>query len=41
MAKFVADRATLATLFPRGIDIVLCAGNMIAALPRTTRIEVT
>ena len=41
VAEFVADRAALASLFPRGIDIVLCAGSMIAALPRTTRIEVT
>ena len=41
VAEFVADRAALASLFPRGIDIVLCAGGMIAALPRTTRIEVT
>ncbi len=36
---FVARRAALAGLFPRGIDIVLCAGARIAALPRTTRIE--
>lgn len=36
---FVAARAELAPLFPRGLDIVLCAGRCIAALPRTTRIE--
>ena len=36
---FVAARAALAPLFPRGLDIVLCAGSHIAALPRTTRIE--
>ncbi len=35
---FVAARAALAPIFPRGIDIVLCAGDRIAALPRTTRI---
>lgn len=31
-------RANLAT-FPRGIDVVLCAGGTVAALPRTTRVE--
>ena len=36
---FVAERAALAGLFPRGIDIILCAGALIAGLPRTTRIE--
>ncbi|MXP63400.1 phosphonate C-P lyase system protein PhnH [Roseomonas sp. M0104] len=25
--------------YPRGVDIILCAGEAIAALPRTTRIE--
>ncbi len=38
-AGFVAARAALARLAPRGLDIVLCAGKRIAALPRTTRIE--
>ena len=28
-----------ATLFPRGIDVVLVAGDMIAAIPRTTRLN--
>ena len=37
-AGFVAERAALERLFPRGLDIVLCAGARIAALPRTTRI---
>ena len=27
-----------ATLFPRGIDVVLVAGDAIAAIPRTTRL---
>ena len=38
-ADFAAARAKLAKEFPRGVDIVLCAGSAIAALPRTTRIE--
>ena len=38
-AGFVAARAALAALFPRGIDIVFCAGRRIAALPRTTGVE--
>lgn len=25
--------------FPRGVDLVLCAGEYLAALPRTTRVE--
>jgi len=25
--------------YPRGVDVILCAGQSIAALPRTTRIE--
>jgi len=38
-AGFAGERSALAGLFPRGIDIVLCAGDRIAGLPRTTRIE--
>jgi alpha-D-ribose 1-methylphosphonate 5-triphosphate synthase subunit PhnH len=36
---FLADRAAQRGLFPRGVDVVLCAGHRIAALPRTTLIE--
>ena len=28
-----------AEMFPRGIDVILCAGDRAAALPRTTRVE--
>jgi alpha-D-ribose 1-methylphosphonate 5-triphosphate synthase subunit PhnH len=28
-----------AARFPRGVDLVLCAGDRLAALPRTTRVE--
>lgn len=38
-AGFVAARAALAAEFPRGVDVILCAGDRLAALPRTTRIE--
>jgi alpha-D-ribose 1-methylphosphonate 5-triphosphate synthase subunit PhnH len=39
--EFAADRAASAAFFPRGVDIVLCAGTRLAALPRTARIEET
>jgi alpha-D-ribose 1-methylphosphonate 5-triphosphate synthase subunit PhnH len=39
-ARVVEGRAALAPLFPRGLDIVLTAGPSLAALPRTTRLEV-
>ncbi len=32
----VADNATL---FPRGVDLILTSGNRLAALPRSTRLE--
>ncbi len=35
----VDDLARNADRFPRGIDLILCAGRRIAALPRTTRVE--
>jgi alpha-D-ribose 1-methylphosphonate 5-triphosphate synthase subunit PhnH len=36
---FVADWAGNRARFPRGVDVILCAGSRIAALPRTVRIE--
>jgi alpha-D-ribose 1-methylphosphonate 5-triphosphate synthase subunit PhnH len=33
-------RAALAPLFPRGLDLILTCGDRLAALPRTTRVEV-
>ncbi|MBL6080610.1 phosphonate C-P lyase system protein PhnH [Belnapia sp. T18] len=36
---FLADWASNGARFPRGIDLMLCAGNRLVALPRTTRIE--
>ncbi len=35
---FVAFWTSNGRLFPRGIDVILCAGDAIAALPRTVRI---
>jgi alpha-D-ribose 1-methylphosphonate 5-triphosphate synthase subunit PhnH len=37
-ARFRAERAALAALFPRGLDIVLACGDRVAALPRSTQI---
>ena len=36
---FVADWAANRARFPRGIDVLLCAGDRLAALPRTVTIE--
>lgn len=36
---FVAAWARNAALFPRGVDVILCAGGSLAALPRTVRVE--
>lgn len=36
---FAARRADLAPLFPRGVDVLLCAGDTLAGLPRTTKLE--
>lgn len=38
-AGFLAEWAANHARFPRGVDVVLCAGDRLAALPRTTRIE--
>jgi alpha-D-ribose 1-methylphosphonate 5-triphosphate synthase subunit PhnH len=38
-SEFWAQRAALAPLFPRGLDVVLTCGGRLAALPRTTRAE--
>jgi alpha-D-ribose 1-methylphosphonate 5-triphosphate synthase subunit PhnH len=37
---FWSEREMLVELFPRGLDIVLTSGARLAALPRTTRVEV-
>jgi alpha-D-ribose 1-methylphosphonate 5-triphosphate synthase subunit PhnH len=37
-ARFWAERAALAELFPRGIDLVLAAGGALAAVPRSTQV---
>jgi alpha-D-ribose 1-methylphosphonate 5-triphosphate synthase subunit PhnH len=39
-AGFWDERASLTELFPRGLDIVLTCGTQLAALPRTTRVEI-
>ena len=36
---FVAGWDANRALFPRGVDVILCAGDRLAALPRTVRIE--
>jgi alpha-D-ribose 1-methylphosphonate 5-triphosphate synthase subunit PhnH len=38
-AGFVAAWAANQALYPRGIDIILCAGSRLAALPRSLTIE--
>lgn len=37
-ADFTARWAANHALYPRGIDLILCAGNQLAALPRSLRI---
>ena len=37
-AAFASFWQTNRRLFPRGIDLILCAGNRVAALPRTVEI---
>ena len=36
---FVAHWAINRALYPRGVDLVLCAGTMLAALPRSVTVE--
>ncbi len=36
---FVAEWAANRRRFPRGVDVILCAGDQLAALPRTVGIE--
>jgi alpha-D-ribose 1-methylphosphonate 5-triphosphate synthase subunit PhnH len=36
---FLAEWAANMAMFPRGIDVILCAGDRIAAFPRTLRLE--
>jgi alpha-D-ribose 1-methylphosphonate 5-triphosphate synthase subunit PhnH len=38
-SDFVADWARNRARFPRGVDVILCAGTRIAALPRSVAIE--
>ncbi len=37
-ARFWSERAVLAELFPRGLDVLFVCGDALAALPRSTRI---
>ena len=37
---FVDEWSANRRLFPRGVDVILCAGDRLAALPRTVRMEV-
>jgi alpha-D-ribose 1-methylphosphonate 5-triphosphate synthase subunit PhnH len=37
---FWAERAALAPLFPRGIDLIVTCGEFLAAIPRSTLVEV-
>jgi alpha-D-ribose 1-methylphosphonate 5-triphosphate synthase subunit PhnH len=36
---FMAEWAANAVRFPRGVDVILCAGDTIAALPRSVSIR--
>jgi len=38
-ADFAARWAANHALFPRGVDVILCAGTSVAALPRSVTVE--
>jgi alpha-D-ribose 1-methylphosphonate 5-triphosphate synthase subunit PhnH len=38
-ARFWSERTALAELFPRGLDVLFVCGSALAALPRSTRID--
>jgi alpha-D-ribose 1-methylphosphonate 5-triphosphate synthase subunit PhnH len=38
-ARFWSERTALAELFPRGLDVLFVCGNALAALPRSTRVD--
>lgn len=38
-ARFWAERAALAELFPRGVDLLFVCGDALAAVPRSTQIR--
>jgi alpha-D-ribose 1-methylphosphonate 5-triphosphate synthase subunit PhnH len=38
-AQFWTERAALAELFPRGLDVLFTSGRRLAALPRSTRVS--
>jgi alpha-D-ribose 1-methylphosphonate 5-triphosphate synthase subunit PhnH len=38
--RFVDDWEANRARFPRGVDVILCAGDRLAALPRTTTLEI-
>ena len=40
-ADFAASWRTNHAQFPRGVDVILCAGDSLSALPRTVRVEGT
>lgn len=40
-ASFWRQRIAQQTHFPRGVDLVLCCGHRLAALPRSTRVQLT
>jgi alpha-D-ribose 1-methylphosphonate 5-triphosphate synthase subunit PhnH len=38
-ADFAAQLAANRALFPRGVDVILCASGEVAALPRSVRLK--